>query len=107
MYDTSEVPLSHRLPMTRLKMFVARMLYRITRLAFKNDLRIVRRGGVKYELDLSEAIDLTIFIFGDYQKWVTSQKYYTLPSDAVILDVGANIGSIATSPIKKQLSNVV
>lgn len=92
-HGISQVPLLHRLPMTKVRMFVARVLYRILHLGLRNRRQIVRRG-IRYEVNLSEGIELALFVFGRYQKWITDTKYYSVPPDAVILDVGANVGSM-------------
>jgi FkbM family methyltransferase len=90
-----KTPLLHRLPMTRLKLLTARLLYRGLKLVLTDDRRRIRRRGVNYEIDLSEGIDLSLFVFGGFQDHVTNTKYFTLPPDAIVFDVGANIGGIA------------
>jgi FkbM family methyltransferase len=84
--------LINRLPITRIKIFLARILYRIVHLVYPRDMRIVVRGGIKYELDLSEGIDLSVFLFGNFQRHVSQNERLSLPEDAVIFDVGANSG---------------
>jgi FkbM family methyltransferase len=82
----------NRLPLTRIKLFLGRILYRILHLIYREDRRIIVRGGIKYEVDLSEGIDLSVFLFGKFQRNVSDNKYMSLPEDAVIFDVGANFG---------------
>lgn len=84
-----------RLPLTRIKLFVAGMIYRVLHLLLREDKRIIRRGSITYEADLSEAVDLSMFLFGKFQKHVSSSKYINVPKDAVIFDVGANFGIMA------------
>jgi len=84
--------LFNRLPITRIKMVVARILYRAVRLVLRRDQRIITRKGIRYEIDLSEGIDLSVFLFGNFQKHVASNKRLSLREDAVIFDVGANFG---------------
>jgi FkbM family methyltransferase len=81
--------------MTRIKIRIAGIIYRILHLALRKDRRIICRKNVRYAVDLSEGIDLSIFLFGNFQDHVTRQKYFSIPEDAVIFDVGANIGSMA------------
>jgi FkbM family methyltransferase len=50
---------------------------------------------VYYEVNLTEGIDLSLYLFGNFQNHVTRQKYFSIPESAVIIDVGANIGSMA------------
>jgi FkbM family methyltransferase len=61
----------------------------------REDRRIIVRNGIRYEVDLSEGIDLSVFVFGKFQRHVSSNKYISLPEDAVIFDVGANFGIMA------------
>src|SRR6266508_2180621 len=82
----------HRLPITRSKIFLAKMLYRITVIFFGRTPRVITRNGIRYEVDLSEGFDLSLFLFGGFQKHVTRNTYLRLPQDAVIVDVGANFG---------------
>lgn len=89
------VPLLHRLPLTRIKLRAARIMYRIMKLVLRDDHRQIRRRGINYEIDLSEGIDLSLFVFGGFQDHITRMKYYSLPLNAVVFDVGANIGSMA------------
>lgn len=84
--------LINRLPITQIKMFFGKILYRLVHLIFHEDKRIIVRNGIKYEIDLSEGIDLSLFLFGSFQKHVSQNKYLSLPQDAVIFDVGANTG---------------
>lgn len=53
----------------------------------------VTRDGVRYDLDLSQAIDLTIFVFGRFEpSTVAAFRRYVKPG-ATVLDIGANIGA--------------
>lgn len=73
-------------------MFFGQILYRLVHLICREDKRIIVRNGIKYEIDLSEGIDLSLFLFGNFQKHVSQNKYLSLPQDAIIFDVGANSG---------------
>ena len=79
--------------MTRVKLFIARILYFILHMLLLKNKRIVRRKGVVYQVDLSEGVDLSLFLFGDFQNHVTSKKYFSLKADAIVFDIGANVGS--------------
>jgi FkbM family methyltransferase len=63
-------------------------------LVYRSDIRVVVRNGIKYELDLSEGIDLSVFLFGNFQKHVSQNKVLKLSEDAVIFDIGANCGTM-------------
>lgn len=89
-----KIPLWNRLPTTRLRLLGASALYRALRLLGRSDRRRIERGGVVYDVDLSEGIDLSLFLFGGFQTHVTATRFYTIPRDAVIFDVGANVGSM-------------
>lgn len=84
--------LFNRLPLTRIRMAIARVIYRGLRLAWRDERYRICRGGIYYEVDLSEALDLALFLFGHFQSHVTRAKYFSLPADGVVLDVGANFG---------------
>ncbi len=88
------------IPITRIKLFIARILYRIVHYWSNADSKTVVRNGIKYALDISEGIDLSLYLFGSFQAYVTSPKYYSLRPDAIVLDVGANIGVTALNYAK-------
>jgi len=85
----------YRIPLTRVKLFIAKILYRILKIFFTTDHHLVQRKGISYEIDLSEGIDLSLFLFGSFQNNIVQNKYYSLPPNAVVFDIGANIGSMA------------
>jgi FkbM family methyltransferase len=90
--DNSDSSLLNRLPITRIKLFGARVIYRALRLVLRDDRRLIRRKGINYDIDLSEGIDLSLFVFGGFQDHVTKAADYVIAPNAIILDVGANIG---------------
>lgn len=80
------------LPLTRIYIYIAEVLYFFTTIIYGKKPRIITRHGITYEVDLSEGTDLSLFLFGSFQKHVTSSKLITIPKDAIIIDVGANFG---------------
>jgi FkbM family methyltransferase len=64
------------------------------RLIYREDRRTIVRSGIKYEIDLSEGIDLSLFLFGTFQKHISQNRFLSLPQDAVVFDVGANSGTM-------------
>ncbi len=80
------------LPLTKIKIGIGKILYRFATLFYGHKPRLITRHGISYEVDLSEGIDLSLFFFGNFQKHITHNKFFSLPKDAVILDVGANFG---------------
>jgi FkbM family methyltransferase len=85
----------NRLPLTRIKIFIARVLYKIVRLIIRKNPVLVNRGGINYELDLTEGIDLSIFLFGGFQKHVYNHLEIDKNSKFIIIDIGGNIGSMS------------
>ncbi|MDY6824896.1 MAG: FkbM family methyltransferase [Thermodesulfobacteriota bacterium] len=45
-------------------------------------------------MDLSEGIDLSLFLFGTFQKNISRPRYFVFPEQAIVMDVGANIGAM-------------
>ena len=82
----------YQIPLTKIKLVIAKLLYRLLRLLGFSNQQYVNRNGIFYELDLSEGIDLHIFLFGNFQDHIFNHKLYQLPKNAVIFDIGANIG---------------
>jgi len=83
-----------KIPMTRVKLSLARLLYFFVRSILRQDKKVIQRKGVFYEVDLTEGIDLSLYVFGNFQDYVTSNQYFSIPAEAVVIDVGANIGSM-------------
>jgi FkbM family methyltransferase len=95
MPDQLKTSILNKIPMTRVKLFIARILYLFVHMLLRNNVHRIRRKGIVYQVDLSEGVDLSLFLFGSFQDHVTSQKYVQLEDDAFIFDVGANIGGMA------------
>ena len=93
--DQLNIPILNQIPMTLIKIRIARILYWIIHRVLQTDTHRIHRKGICYEVDLAEGIDLSLYLFGHFQDHVTRQKYFSIPESAVIVDVGANIGSMA------------
>ena len=82
---------------TRRKVAAARLLSRavcLTRKAFgRSATGVFERGGLRYDLDLAEGIDLAIYLFGTFEKEVAGYCREVLREGDHALDVGANIGA--------------
>jgi FkbM family methyltransferase len=82
---------------TKTKVALAALAYRCIgvgrAMAGKNNSVTVRRGGLRWSLDLSEGIDFSIYLLGAFERStvVTLQKLVK-PGD-VVFDIGANIGA--------------
>lgn len=95
MSKKNQIPVFNRIPMTLVKLFIARSMYRALKCFVRSDIHTIRRGGISFEVDLTEGIDLSIFLFGNFQKHITQNKYLSLKCDSVVLDIGANFGNMA------------
>ncbi len=54
---------------------------------------MVTRAGLRWDLDLREGLDLTIFVTGFFQKRVVRACAKLLPPGGVAIDIGANMGA--------------
>lgn len=79
----------------RVKLAIARLIYALLHLVLRQDRRNITRDGIRYEVDISDGLDLFLYLFGSFQKHVTDLRYLDLSERAIVLDVGANAGSTA------------
>ena len=74
----------------------ARAIYRIVRagrsLLGRTDQGIFVRGGVSYDLDLSQGIDFAIYL-GVYERGTRGALRHLVSPSSLVLDIGANIGA--------------
>lgn len=94
-------PILNSLPITRLKLSIARILFFIIKPFYGIQKRIIQRNGINFEIDITEGLDLSLFLFGNFQKHVSENKFLKLPEDAVIFDVGANVGIMSLNFAKQ------
>ena len=87
MLDKLKTGTLDKIPMTRVKLFIARILYLLLHIVLLKNNHIIRRKGVFYQVDLSEGVDLSLFLFGNFQNHITSRKYFSLNADAIVFDV--------------------
>lgn len=83
---------------TRRKIAIARGLAACVRTActpFGGPPREVRRGGIRWAIDWSDGIDLSIALLGAFERRVQRACRHHLPRGGVAIDVGANVGAIA------------
>lgn len=92
---------------TRWKVLIAHAIFKTIRLLRIKQKRVVCRKGLIYEIDLAEGIDLSIFLFGGFQKHITQSKLFEVPQNAVIFDIGANCGAISLSFADLYLDSIV
>lgn len=78
-------------------MALARLAYRATTLGRGlfglQDHCQVTRGGLRYDLDLSEGIDFAIFLLGSFEPSTVGALRRHIKPGATVLDIGANIGA--------------
>jgi len=84
--------LLHKLPTTKIKITFAKTLYLLVTAFLGKGGRIIKRNGILYDVDLSEGIDLSLFLFGNFQKHVTKNQFLSLSEDSIVFDIGANFG---------------
>lgn len=82
----------NNIPLTHFKIIIAKILYVFVSPFYGKKPRVINQDGINYEVDITEGIDLSLFLFGNFQKHVTRNKLINLPKEAVIIDVGANFG---------------
>jgi FkbM family methyltransferase len=64
--------------------------------------RRIRRRGLAFDVDLREGIDLSLFLFGSFQRDLLTTIKVLVPRDGVFVDVGANVGAL-TLPVADYL----
>ena len=84
-----------RLPLTRIKLMIATLIYTILSLFLNRSASHTVRQHIRYDLDLREGIDLHVFIFGHFQQHIVKSSLIDIPENALILDIGANIGTMS------------
>jgi FkbM family methyltransferase len=96
---TSKVKIAHdEFSMkTVTKMKAAAALYRIISAAHKllgkgDSVQVVRKG-LLWDLDLSEGIDLAIFLFGQFESGTAKVLERLVQPGSIVLDIGANVGA--------------
>lgn len=80
---------------TKFKLSIASSIYKILRLFLQKDHHKIERNGIVYEIDLREGIDLSLFLFGNFQNHIVSIAKHRLKPNSTVIDVGANCGSIS------------
>jgi FkbM family methyltransferase len=82
---------------TRTKIALARILYRalhfIRALFGLGDSVVTQRDGIRWHLDLRQGIDLSIYLFGYFERDMVRTYRRLLGNGDVVLDIGANIGA--------------
>ncbi len=86
------------------KIFLARIASRLLRstrsLLGLSSRVVVTRSGIRWALDLSEGIDLSIYLLGGFEVGVLKQYAAIVKPGDTVIDIGANIGA-HTLPLAK------
>ncbi|MBR1142359.1 FkbM family methyltransferase [Bradyrhizobium sp. AUGA SZCCT0431] len=79
------------------KIALARSMYRVVHLGRalvgRSDQCIVNRGGATFELELSQAIDFTIYLGNVFELGTKGALRRLVVPSSTVLDIGANIGA--------------
>jgi hypothetical protein len=79
------------------KIGAARMIYHAVHtgrtLLGRTDRQIVVRGGITYDLDLSQGIDFAIYLGGMFERGTANALSKLTMPGSLVLDIGANIGA--------------
>ena len=74
---------------------------------FLSKRQFVKRNGISWQLDLTEGIDLSNFLFGSSEKKIVNlRKIFNSDKKLIFLDIGANIGSVSL-PLAKLFNNAL
>ena len=77
---------------TIFKFFIARIIFFILSGNKKNKELKVERNNLKWNFFLNDALGLSLYLFGSFEKKNISCFLKFLKKDTVVIDVGANIG---------------
>ena len=90
---------------TKYKIFIAKILYKILLLLNFSLTKKVKRNNIFWKLDLSEGIDLSIFLFGKFEsEIIKAVKNIKTSENFDIIDIGANVG-VQTLQFAKEFVN--
>ncbi|MBI5376045.1 MAG: FkbM family methyltransferase [Candidatus Schekmanbacteria bacterium] len=87
-----KVPFVKRLPLTKINITIGKILYRLVTIFLRDRQRTITRNDIKYHIDLTEGIDLSLFVFGKFQEHTYNNRVLQLPDNSTVLDIGANCG---------------
>lgn len=82
---------------TKQKIALAGIAYRgvslLRGLAGRSDHAVVDRGGIRWDLDLREGIDFSIYLFGSFEPRTVAFYSPRIRAGDVVFDIGANVGA--------------
>ena len=78
---------------TKYKIFIAKILSKMLIFFIGKKELIVERNEIKWSLELDQGIDLSIFLFGNFEKSILDNAKKLMQNDHLdIIDIGANLG---------------
>lgn len=91
---------------TNVKIAIARSLSHVARLVkgSSKDQLVCKRSGLNWEIDLLEGIDLSIFLFGKFERKTLNVIEALLKPNSIVIDIGANVGALSL-PIAQMLGD--
>ena len=86
---------------TKYKIHIAKILSKLL-FFFISKNQIVERNRIKWNLDLDEGIDLSVYLFGTSERKISNLKKLLIEKDKslIFIDIGANIGSVSLALAK-------
>ena len=86
---------------TKHKILFAKIIFFLISIFKKKKLIKIKKNNINWELDLSEGIDLSVYIFGKFEyEIITAIAKHKLSKNPIFFDIGANIG-VQTLQLKK------
>lgn len=89
--------MARRMLTTKTKVSLASLAYRCVRagraIVGKDNRAMVRRGGIRWCLDLSEGIDFSIYLLGAFERSTANTLQKLAKPGDVVFDIGANVGA--------------
>ena len=81
---------------TKFKILIAKILSRLLTIFISKNQRVIK-NGIKWNLDLDEGIDLSVYLFGTSERKISNLKTLLSEKDGTLtmIDIGANIGSVS------------
>jgi len=92
---------------TKHKILLAKIIFFLISIIKKEKLVRIKKNNINWELDLSEGIDLSVYIFGKFEyEIVTAIAKHKLSKNPVFFDIGANVG-VQTLQLKEYFKNSI
>ena len=78
---------------TKYKILFAKIIFNLISIVIRKKIIRLKKNNINWELDLSEGIDLSIYIFGKFEyEIIKSISKHKLTKKPIFFDIGANIG---------------